>query len=63
MDSDKKQKHIQYSIIAFCGTIMICMLLFSFFSGSWGFFHFFSAIVLGALAGGATFGVMHVLEL
>lgn len=63
MDDDKKQKHIQYTIIAFCGTVMICMILFSLFSGSLGIFHFVSAIVLGALAGGATFGVVHMLEL
>ena len=63
MDDDKKQKHIQYTIIAFCGTVMILMILFSLFSSSVGFFHFFGAILLGGLAGGATFGIAHVLDL
>lgn len=66
MDDDKTQRHVKYTIIAFCGTVMICMFLFAWLSGGMahvGIFHYIGAILLAALAGGATFGVAHVLEL
>ena len=66
MDDDKTQRHVKYTIIAFCGTVMISMVLFSWLRGGMGHVHFFDfvgAFALGALAGGATFGVTHVLEL
>ncbi|MBU4271925.1 MAG: hypothetical protein KKE86_16315 [Planctomycetes bacterium] len=66
MDDDKTQRHIKYTIIAFCGTVMICMFLFAWLRGGMGYVHFldyFGAVLLAALAGGATFGVAHVLEL
>ncbi|MBN1394837.1 MAG: hypothetical protein JW959_07430 [Pirellulales bacterium] len=63
MDDDKKQRHVNFTIIAFCGTVMIFMILFWLFSSFLGFWHFFTAILLGALVGGATFAVCHVLEL
>ena len=65
MDEDKTQRHVKYTIIAFCGTVMIVMLLFAWGRGGMGYVHFFDyiiAIFLAALAGGATFGAASVLD-
>ncbi len=64
MDDDKTKRHVNYTIIGFCGTVMLAMILFYWLSGGFvSFWHFIAAIVLGGLVGGATFGVAHVLEL
>jgi len=66
MDDDKTQRHAKYTIIAFCGTVMLSMILFSWLSGGMmhvGFWHFVGAFLLGGVVGGATFAAAHVLEL
>ncbi len=65
MDEDKTQRHVKYTIIAFCGTVMICMFLIAWLRGGMSYVHFFDyfiAVFLAVLAGGATFGAASVLD-
>ena len=65
MDDDKTQRHVKYTIIAFCGTVMVCMFLFAWLRGGMSYVHaldYVGAFVLAALAGGATFGAAYVLD-
>ncbi len=65
MDEDKTQRHVKYTIIAFCGTIMLYMFLAAWLRGGMsyvGIFDYIIAFFVAALAGAATFGAAYVLD-
>lgn len=62
MDDDKKKRHINFTVIAFCGTIAIYMLLAAMFSSGVGIGSYFIAFIVAALVAGATFGAAYILD-
>ncbi|MCE5266964.1 MAG: hypothetical protein LLG00_03670 [Planctomycetaceae bacterium] len=65
MDDDKQHRHILVAIMSFCAVVIIYMLGALIFrtghmAHGWDFVW---AIVLGSLAGGGGFAVVHTLDL
>ncbi|MEN6459139.1 MAG: hypothetical protein ABFC63_09425 [Thermoguttaceae bacterium] len=65
MDDDKQRRHVLVAIMSFCLMIIIYMLgAILFRTGHMAHtVDFVMAILLGALAGGGGFAVVHVLDL
>jgi hypothetical protein len=60
---DKSGRHVKFAIIAFCLMTMIWMIGATMRHGGPGLWSYVLAIVLGAVVGGATYGVCTLMDL